>query len=67
MINLELLKIRKAVSEKSGKEYNQVHVIIGTEIIRAFIWDNQYDNILNQLDENQKRFIVEDYRNKVGK
>lgn len=53
----KLLALKKGMG-KNGKEYYQISVLVGTVQASAFIWQDQYQRILDSLNDTEKKAIV---------
>jgi hypothetical protein len=55
-MNNTLLKI--TVGEKNGKKWYLANILVYGEIIKTFIYENQYNNIVSQLTDAEKARII---------
>lgn len=53
----KLLKLVQGVG-KNAKTYFQIHLLVGNETIKAFIWEDQFNSIVASLTEQEKKSIL---------
>ena len=59
MTDTRLLKLITGVSKKSGKTYYCCEILVANEVVRCYIWEEQYRNIKNSMSDNeQQKYLV---------